>query len=157
MYQVLCCFSYINSPVIRINCMCGKCLPCPQISKLFIELTLEQHGFEPPKSTYMWIFKNIVLCHPCMLNLLVQNYRYRGTEYMSSQAWHAAVHGVANGQTWLSDWTSYTWYSTARMVDTINPLQLPCCSRVNGIHCYWISQNHTRLKSLSILTLLIMP
>ena len=70
-------FSYINSLVIRINCMCEKCLPCLQISKLFIQLTLEQHGFEPPKSTYMWIFKNIVLCYPCMLNLLVQNYRYR--------------------------------------------------------------------------------
>ena len=26
------------------------------------------------------------------------------------EAWHAAVHGVAKNQTWLSDWTELNWY-----------------------------------------------
>ena len=28
---------------------------------------------------------------------------------MDSEAWHAAVHGVAKSQTWLSDWTELNW------------------------------------------------
>ena len=28
---------------------------------------------------------------------------------MDKQAWHAAVHGVANSRTWLSDWTKLNW------------------------------------------------
>ena len=34
---------------------------------------------------------------------------------MDSEAWHAAVHGVAKSQTWLSDWTelNWTWNSIA--------------------------------------------
>ena len=28
---------------------------------------------------------------------------------MNSEAWHAAVHGVAKSQTWLSDWTELDW------------------------------------------------
>ena len=30
---------------------------------------------------------------------------------MNSEAWHAAVHGVAKSQTWLSDWTELNWES----------------------------------------------
>ena len=30
---------------------------------------------------------------------------------MDREAWHAAVHGVAKGQTWLSDWTELNWKS----------------------------------------------
>ena len=26
------------------------------------------------------------------------------------EAWHAAVHGVAKSQTWLSNWTTNTWF-----------------------------------------------
>ena len=26
------------------------------------------------------------------------------------EAWHAAIHGVAKSQTWLSDWTELNWY-----------------------------------------------
>ena len=29
---------------------------------------------------------------------------------MDREAWHAAVHGVANSQTWLSDWTDWPHY-----------------------------------------------
>ena len=29
------------------------------------------------------------------------------------EAWHAAVHGVANNQTWLSQWTELNWKSHA--------------------------------------------
>ena len=25
------------------------------------------------------------------------------------EAWHAAIHGVAKSQTWLSDWTELNW------------------------------------------------
>ena len=29
---------------------------------------------------------------------------------MDTEAWHAAVHGVAKSQAWLSDWTELNWY-----------------------------------------------
>ena len=29
---------------------------------------------------------------------------------MDREAWHAAVHGVAKNQTWLSDWTDWTYF-----------------------------------------------
>ena len=28
---------------------------------------------------------------------------------MAREAWHAAIHGVAKSQTWLSDWTEVNW------------------------------------------------
>ena len=28
---------------------------------------------------------------------------------MDGEAWHAAVHGVAESWTWLSDWTKLNW------------------------------------------------
>ena len=33
---------------------------------------------------------------------------------MDRKAWHAAVHGVAKSQTWLSDWTELNWESKAQ-------------------------------------------
>ena len=29
---------------------------------------------------------------------------------LDREVWHAAVHGVAKSQTWLSDWTELNWY-----------------------------------------------
>ena len=29
---------------------------------------------------------------------------------MDREAWHAAIHEVAKGRTWLRDWTELTWY-----------------------------------------------
>ena len=43
---------------------------------------------------------------------------------MDRQAWHAAVHGVAKSQTWLSDWTelnSYVSYITDGLFTTETP------------------------------------
>ena len=34
------------------------------------------------------------------------------------QAWHAAVHGVAKSQTWLSDWTTKKYHQFATFQNT---------------------------------------
>ena len=33
---------------------------------------------------------------------------------MDREAWHAAIHGVAKNQTWLSDWTELNWTEMGR-------------------------------------------
>ena len=38
---------------------------------------------------------------------------------MDKEAWHAAIHGIAKSQTWLSHWTELNWYhlySTWQMI-----------------------------------------
>ena len=40
---------------------------------------------------------------------------------MDWEAWHAAVHGVANSQTWLSDWTEGTCSSWQTVLITTFP------------------------------------
>ena len=35
---------------------------------------------------------------------------------MDREAWHAAVHGVAQSQTWLSDWTELKWHNTVKQL-----------------------------------------
>ena len=32
---------------------------------------------------------------------------------MDRKAWHAAIHGVANNRTWLSDWTELNWTTSS--------------------------------------------
>ena len=34
---------------------------------------------------------------------------------MDRKAWHAAVHGVTNSRTWLSDWTELNWVSSTAL------------------------------------------
>ena len=34
---------------------------------------------------------------------------------MDREAWHAAIHGVAESRTWLSDWTELKMFSTRRL------------------------------------------
>ena len=33
---------------------------------------------------------------------------------LDREAWHAAIHGVAKSQTWLSDWTELNWATKLR-------------------------------------------
>ena len=35
---------------------------------------------------------------------------------MDGEAWHAAIHGVAKSQTWLSDWTEPNWTDVCTLV-----------------------------------------
>ena len=44
---------------------------------------------------------------------------------MDREAWHAAVHGVAKSQTWLSDWTELNWTGGSNMFK--GPLVWPLC------------------------------
>ena len=32
------------------------------------------------------------------------------------EGWHAAVHGVAESQTWLSDWTELNWHKNSWVI-----------------------------------------
>ena len=41
---------------------------------------------------------------------------------MDREAWHAAVHGVAKSQTWLSDWTELNWTELSEEYLEINYL-----------------------------------
>ena len=44
---------------------------------------------------------------------------------MDREAWHAAVHGVAKSQTWLSNWTELNWTSLDTQTGTsVNSLQI---------------------------------
>jgi len=42
---------------------------------------------------------------------------------MDREAWCAAVHGVANSPTWLSDWTKLNWTEHAQKVQTPSGLE----------------------------------
>ena len=68
---------------------------------------------------------------------------------MERKAWHAAVHGVAKNQTWLSYWTVLNWtcgtknYSiNGNLIDTqlqnnsVTVLQISC-SLQNGLDSHW--------------------
>ena len=49
---------------------------------------------------------------------------------MDREAWHAAIHGVANSRTWLSDWTELNW------------LNIPLCICITPylFICRWTSR-----------------
>ena len=45
---------------------------------------------------------------------------------MDREAWHAAIHGVAKSQTWLSDWTELNWiYLEERNSSHSTPIPAP--------------------------------
>ena len=91
---------------------------------------------------------------------------------MDREAWHAAVHGVAKTQTWLSDWTKLKIMASGliRSVQSLSHVQLfvtpwttharpPCLSptpRVTQTHVHWVGddiQPSHPLSSPSSLTL----
>ena len=43
---------------------------------------------------------------------------------MDREAWHALVHGVANSQTWLSDWTELNWMRRRKNIIESKLIQL---------------------------------
>ena len=45
---------------------------------------------------------------------------------MDREAWHAAVHGVAKSQTWLSDWTELNFYSILKYGSKLEWKSLSC-------------------------------
>ena len=42
------------------------------------------------------------------------------------EAWRAAVHGVANGHTWLSDWNELNWEGMASVYGTEKKEEIEC-------------------------------
>ena len=50
------------------------------------------------------------------------------TLVMDREAWRTAIHGVAKGQTWLSDWTELNWtdgYSTFSFSRNLHTIYIP--------------------------------
>ena len=71
---------------------------------------------------------------------------------MDGGAWKAAVHEVAEGRTWLSDFT-FTFHFHALEKDG-NPLQRSCLENPRDGGAWWaavygVAQSRTRLKRLS--------
>ena len=74
---------------------------------------------------------------------------------MNGEAWKAAVHGVAKGQTWLSDFT-FTFHFSLSCIGERNgnPLQCSCLENPRDWGAWWaaiygVTQSRTWLKWLS--------
>ena len=52
---------------------------------------------------------------------------------MDREAWHAAIHGVAKSQTWLSYWTELNWFLARTGVETEAPILWPPVRRTNPL------------------------
>ena len=84
---------------------------------------------------------------------------------MDREAWHAAVHGVAKSQTWLSNWTELNWTEQALIHKlghqltlcrfwTCYPLQCSCLENPRDRGAWWasvygVAQSRTGLTRLS--------
>ena len=71
---------------------------------------------------------------------------------MDRGAWKAAVHGVAEGWTWLSDFT-FTFHFHALEKEMANPLQCPCLENPRDGGAWWaavygVTESRTWLKGL---------
>ena len=72
---------------------------------------------------------------------------------MDGEAWKAVVHGVAEGRTWLSDFT-FTFPLSCTGEGNGNPLQCSCLENPRDGGAWWaavsgVTQSRTRLKWLS--------
>ena len=72
---------------------------------------------------------------------------------MDTGAWKAAVHGVAEGRTQLSDFT-FIFHFHALEKEMANPLQCSCLDNPRDGGAWWaavygVAQSWTRLKQLS--------
>ena len=57
---------------------------------------------------------------------------------MDREAWHAAIHGVAKSQTWLSNWTELNWH----ICIYYNMLLFSCLVMSDSLQLHWLQ--HTR-------------
>ena len=58
---------------------------------------------------------------------------------MDREAWHAAVHGVTNSQTWLSDWTELNWYTPNKRKKKIRELRTHTTQWLSRLWTNWNS------------------
>ena len=80
---------------------------------------------------------------------------------MDREAWHAAVHGVAKGQTWLSDWTELkTCEITVPLIQSIFPLYTSfsmICLPFPHLDYIWLFSGNTTLSATPSMSMFNLP
>ena len=64
------------------------------------------------------------------------------------EAWHAAVHGVAKSQTWMSDWTELNSWKTIQLLLCSNFEIFKCFLYLGAMKCVWLFENKCLIKCL---------